>query len=723
MNNAQISEGKVVKRFGSRYTGGDTANQFNSRLSYYMGDYTNPSFTDLIGFSVPTLGSMFKVESSLAGVYYYFVVITNAAGDQLMDVSYAGAGASTFNFALGGFTLTGLPADAVGKRVYYYPNRPVMGFFKTEDSSGVVDGYLAWNDRRCFYWDPVNRVWDKFGTDVAVGLLHPKVWAGDTQKFFSITQYRGSTENINSNLLFVCNNNSFESLRYFNFDTGRWYFYAPLLGVTTAFLRNARIVKFFKGRLIFLNISEAAGPSVGVPGIVINYPNKVRWSNHVKNPLDVDAFKVGIAFGGGSAEAPINEPIIAADIYKDHLIVFFSNSVWELAYTFNSNTPFIWKLINDNRGALGTNTLIDLDEAILSIDSRGIVACNGSSVQEIDQKIPNEVFSSKDALGSTSSSFRVNGIKDYKAKMCYWTFPRSSSDVNFPYTNKVLSFNYETGSWSLIDDSITCFGIFREGQSAPEKERYERIIAGNQQGFVFLPDMDIHRNCGALGIFEITVTPGVSQIIAFGCFNHNLSVDDYVLIENIIADPAGKLIDLNDRIFKVEAIGTKDSFAVLGDVGEEYETGTYICNGTISRVTPPEICTKQYGFYADKGLCTYVSKADFMVSKTTDGEFTVDTYVSTASNSLLADGIATGTLVGTNIVKTAPYPTISLEANQTRLWHPVYLQASGEVVQLKFYLTDAALRVNSQIRNTDIVHSNFTIHALLFEGSPSNRIL
>lgn len=741
MNNAQISEGKVVKRFGSRYTGGITANQLDSRLKIWVGKVKLQTEIGTLVFGSGSLGQMFSIGD------YTFNVVDDTAGynDLLTNCP---SGIHEFDCSNGNYKFTGLPVALNGVDLFFYPSLPVMGFTNFIEKESNLKTYYAFDPKKCYLWD--DSVNDWLGVGLADGLNPTNIFNGTNTNFFSTAQYRSSINN--TNVLTVVNNNKNEKMRFYNktastvkigtpavvynLNANKWYDFFPRYSYevgSSLRIQSAKIVKFFKNRIVLLGYTDRTSNDGILPATYQVHSNGVRWSDQNKDPFSPDyagadplAFVGGtvgtVVYKGGNLDAPIMEEIVAAEIYKDHLIVFFNSSVWELQYTHNDSSPFIWKLINDNRGASGINSVVDFDQALLSIDQKGITACNGTSVQEIDEKIPDELFQAQDSVIPSYFS-NINGVRDFKTKTCYWTFPRSGLSAAYPYMNKVLMFNYESGSWSFIDDSVTCFGFFKEGVDAPIEERYERVVAGNQEGFVFIPSLDIYRNSGVLSITDMLFTGGFFNL---DIIDHNLTAGDYVLIENVNTNPGDLLDDANGRVFKVLIVLDKNFLRLSFDVGEGY-TGTYLGGGTLSRVTPPEIYTKQYGFYADKGLCTYVSKTDFMVSKTTDGEFTVDTYVSTASNSLLADSspapIGTGTLVGTNIVKTAPYPTVSLEANQTRLWHPVYLQASGEVVQLKFYLTDAALRADSQIRNTDIVHSNFTIHALLFEGSPSNRIL
>ena len=83
----------------------------------------------------------------------------------------------------------------------------------------------------------------------------------------------------------------------------------------------------------------------------------------------------------------------------------------------------------------------------------------------------------------------------------------------------------------------------------------------------------------------------------------------------------------------------------------------------------------------------------------------------TCNYSILSSNALTNTITGTSILETSPYNSIPLEAFQERLWHPIYLWAEGECIQLNIYMSD------QQIRDLDTslaAFSNFTLHAMTF---------
>ena len=161
-------------------------------------------------------------------------------------------------------------------------------------------------------------------------------------------------------------------------------------------------------------------------------------------------------------------------------------------------------------------------------------------------------------------------------------------------------------------------------------------------------------------------------------------------------------------IFEVTNVFDPNTIAIIGSF-----TGTYTGGGLISRVSQISIRTKEYNFYAKQGRNACITKVDFMVDRTDSGQIQVDFYVSTALTPLLPDSQGNGVLLGTGTLDTFAYTLangaeapIPFEATAVRLWHPVYFQADGEVVQLQLIFND------QQMRDVDIRESGFVLHAL-----------
>lgn len=777
MNNAYLFRGRIRKRFGERLmgNGGVSATApLLSRLRVNVGT-TNGS-GDLSG-NVPgpliagSIGQQFSI-----GVQVFTVYQTGTPANML---STAVVTTHTFNTNNGAFVFAGAAANTI---VYYYPALPVMGLTQYEENTLNNQPSFAF-DMRFAYEFLGGAGWQRS----IAGL--PPTWHGDNADFFWSANWSGLTSNVvklfTTNFQVNITSTSSTGLGaltddpIWDFDrTAGWapFSYSPdaalnpgnlqpitvtqttplSTGTTISnYVQTARIILPFKDRLILLNTVEnnATGATqydtgspttTGItPGNYITstntrFVNRCRYS-HNGSPFTANAWlepnfvyqpSVGsatvIADGAGFIDAATDEEIVSAEFIRDRLIVYFEQSTWELVYTGNQVLPFVWQKINTELGAESTFSIVPFDQVVLGIGNVGVHACSGTNVTRIDNLIPDEVFAIKNKQEGVS---RVAGIRDYYTEMVYWTFPSNTENPSVVYPNRVLVYNYKTGSWAFNDDCITTWGYFsqqtdliwQEVQDTWEEANYpwtsgvvqaqfRQVIAGNQQGYVFIIYPDDSQNARVMQITNITRSLGITTIVSI---DHTLTTNDYVLIEN-----AGGIVGLNDGIYQV-AIIDKDTFNLINPNSPPYTdfTGTYTGNGTLTRVSNIQIQSKQWNPYVSKGRNFYLAKIDFCVLKTESGEITVDYYPSGSELSMVNAGTNTQMIMGNNVLETFPYTLYPLEQEQDRLWHPVYFQTDGEFIQINIIFTDF------QIRTNDIAFSPFEIEGIILYTQPTRSRL
>jgi len=727
LNNAYVFRGRVRKRFGSRWIG---ESSLVSRLRINIGTITGGILSGnvrtnaaILDAGMPTgIGQSFSIGDII------FTVFNPALGDQQMLRSDNSLAPATYNLTTSAFNITGV-ALPDGTPVFFYPNFPVMGLLTYEQNSINDEFVIAFDTRYAYQY---NNGWTRLAGAATPGA---SIWTGDNSQFFWGDTWFGV--NAAAKIFFVTNFNENEPnfMRYF--DGAVWNNFRPPLNTVTAsfpvinYLNSARIIVPFKNRLLAFNTWE--GPVVPLPGT--NYANRVRWS-WTRSPLDASAWLQNIPGSGSGLDAPTTEAIITVEFVKDRLIVFFERSTWELVYTGNQVDPFTWQQINTELGAESTFSIVPFDKICIGVGNVGIHACNGANVERIDEKIPDTVF---DIHNNDQGVFRVYGIRDYYVEMVYWTFPGIEANPTFPYPNRVLVFNYKTGTWAFNDDSITCFGYFQpvsgitwdsttvtwddseSWSSGAIQAKFRQVIAGNQEGYTFICDADISTNAAVLQITNITL---VGLTTTLTVIQHNLSEEDdadneaYIYIQGATWSDLSN--SLNNKIFKIIKRIDADTLQILVPPTDQF-TGTYTGGGLISRVSNISIKTKEYNFYAEQGRNAYISKVDFMVDSTPAGQIQVDFYVSTATIPLLRDSQGDGSLLGTGTLDTFPYTLangteapIPFEATAVRLWHPVYFDADGEVVQLQLVMNDA------QMRDVSVRKSGFALHAMCISAQPTS---
>jgi hypothetical protein len=433
--------------------------------------------------------------------------------------------------------------------------------------------------------------------------------------------------------------------------------------------------------------------------------------------------------GAGRIDATTDEEIIGAEFIKDRLIVYFENSTWELVYTNNQVQPFIWQKINTELGAVSTFSLIPFDKMVLGVGINGIHACNGANVERIDNKIPLKIY---DLRRDFEGVKRVHGIRDYATECVYWTFPDTDAiQYSNTYPNKVMLYNYSNDTWAFNDDSFTCFGYFEttsdriwmEIGEAWETIDYtwidgivqagaRTIIAGTGGGVILELDTDKSYNAPSIRLTNITQALGTSTLTLVG---HTLQENDYIMLEEASVNVGGVAVQsaiINNVPFPVHVVDANT--VQTTDLGPM--EGVYIGGGKAARVSRINILTKQLNPYNKQGKNVYLAKADFCVEKTTSGEVVVDYAPSSSNLYMIAQGAATGTILGTNILETHSYAPGSLEDYQDQLWHAIYFQTEGSGIQLHITLTDG------QMHDRAKAISDFQLEGFVLYTQPVGRL-
>ena len=715
LQNAYIFRGRIKKRFGSRLMQGTTTptegfEQLQSRLRILVNttDGAGAANGNVPGVTYE-IGQMFSVGDVIFTCY--------SLGFGPMFSTNFGIASGIYNTATGAYVFAGC---VPGAPVYFYPAQPVMGLITYQQQAISDEKIVAFDTQFAYEYNAAG--WSRLGT---------ALWTGSNSDFFWGCTYRGTLSS--NNFLFVTNY-KFGTTGYTGSDLMRYYDGAAWQPFNPSFssaaggpytILSSRIILPFKNRLILLNVVENTGGTPGgAAGTNAVHVNRCRFSKNGDPTNLTNSFDQYVPGLGGFVDAPTREAIVTAQFLKDRLIVYFESSTWELVYTSNQILPFVWQRINSELGAESTFSQVPFDKAVLGIGNVGIHACDAVSVERIDEKIPDMVF---EIHNENDGIKRVAGIRDYFTQMVYWAIPGVDRSSDYPFNNRVLTYNYLNGSWAMNDDSITSFGYYQSAStksntwaqltntwgestgtwgSAPLQAKFRSVLAGNQQGFVFIVDTDSSRNAPALQITDITNPSGgmAGTTLIITCQNHNLEPGfngdgDYIIIENAIGS-AG----INGNIYPVQAVIDANNFTIISDY-----FGQYLGAGTISRVSNINITTKQYNFYVNKGVNFCINKVDFLVDKTTDGEITVDYNVSSSGLSMLQQATNSGSLTGTGVLETSPYALVPLEDSQDRLWHPVYMDAEGECIQLNIYFSADQL-VDKKIS----MDSRFELHAMTF---------
>ncbi len=736
LRNVYVFRGTARKRPGSVWTG---TNQLDSRLAINLGNTTGAGNIGPVIVPNNGLASAFAVGQMFSIGTEIFTV--QAAGTPVIMLTTGASTVHTYNTTNGTLEINGAAATTP---VYFYPAKPVMGITIYDKAGSTINNQptYAFDTEFVYVFNGAN--WLRSGT---------AVWHGTDLNFFWTCNWTGITDDIK--VLFVTNFNATIGVPGANDDPIWWtldgtnwtagtganaFYFLPNGGLvqTGPYVKTCRLIVNFKNRLLLLNTVE--NNNAGGAGTNIAYTNRCRYSHngspfarnawYEPNQADSSGGVVNnnnIADGAGFIDATTDEQIISCEFIKDRLIVFFERSTWELAYTGNEVLPFIWQKINTELGAESQFSAVPFDKMILAIGNTGVQSCNGANVERIDNKIPDLIYNLK--LANVSIQ-RVCGIRDYFSELVYWAYPSDFENPLNVYPNKILTYNYRNDSWAIFDDSVTAFGYFEQSLAPTwlatvpitweeangewgdilEQGNSRQVIAGNQEGYLFKFQRDLSFNASVL---QITNMANLGINVVLTIINHNLNDEsdfgDYIYIINAQGINAG----FNGKVYQVISVISANQILIDAD----NFTGVYTGGGTATRVNNLQLQSKQWNPYLKDGANVYVSKIEFAVQRTATGAITVDYSASSSDLSILEDGIATGTILGTSVLDTFPYTTIyPLEASQATLWHPVYFQSVGEFIQIDMFMT------KQQMETFNIAFSDFEMQGLMLYTSRVTRL-
>lgn len=721
LDNAYVFRGRVKKRFGSSNMGTDV---LSSRLRMDLGNTgASPHTANLpAGLNQLAVGQQFSIGTDI-----FTVTALGGAGTPLLSTN--GAITATLNSTVNPNTVTFTGAD-VGVSVYWYPSLPVMGLFQYEEEAINDELTIAFDQTYAYYYDRPTLGWAR---------MPGATWTGANFNFFWGINYRGSASYQRT---FWATNNV-DPIRYW--DGATWN--TPTLTYTAGQnITTAKLIVQFKNRLILLNVFEQVG------GTSRRFVNRCRYSG-IGDPVSADIWRQDIPGNGSAIDAPTSEAIVTAQFLRDRLIVYFERSTYELVYTGNQVTPFVFQKINTELGAESTFSQVPFDQAVLGFGQVGIIACTGANVQRIDQKIPTTI---QELHNLNNGVERVSGIRAYFPELVYWTYPDYDRGSNFVYPNRVLVYNYANNTWAKNNDSFTTFGYFQLGEESPglfwgtttsswaatgstwrTKVLNQRVvIAGNQQGMVNIIQEDKGSNAPSLLITGLTIDG--EGLLTLTVINHNLEQNDYIMLKSLSgititdkSDPPKVLASAVARVVS-DPVGdnTPNSVQVLALDGNDDAiifTGAYKGGGTVSLMSVVDIKTKDYNFFRGADRNCYVSKVDFYVNKTNSGELQVDYNIGTSTMNIVENGDANGSLLGTSVLETSPYALVPFESTQSILCHPVYFSAEGESVQFRLYYSDSQMYkfTYDTTTNTELYISTetFELNAMTIFAEPTaNRL-
>lgn len=571
------------------------------------------------------------------------------------------------------------------------------------------------------------------------------------------------------------------------FSTGRgWVNFMPPLSLNPYsiaqtppaiyYLVGARMIAPFKDRLLFVGpvIQSSSGSPIYLQDTVIFSQNgtpfytasfvgdqtNVTQADRVFNPILVPQNQTATAPAwiedqtgfGGFLSAGLDEPATTLSSNEDVLMIGFDPNIQtKLIYSGSDIQPFNFYLINSEYGSSSTFSSVNLDKGVITIGNRGIVITSQDQCSRIDLDIPDQVFQFN--LFNNGNE-RVTSQRDFINEWVYFTYisnelsPKGPTTYTFP--NQTLFFNYRDNSWAIFNESYTHYGQFRKqtgftwstvGTVYPTWEDWNDpwdsgesnllqpdVIAGNQQGFVFIRS----EGTGEQESLYIRNINGSANLVTSP--DHCLNVGDYIFISDSIGTISSQV---NGKIFSV-VNPTKDTFQLNPTI----TTGTYLGQGVITRLYIPQIQTKQFPVSWGMARKTRLGVQQYLLTKTQNAQITLLIFLSQNASYAYNSGaivprpnVQNSSLIYSTVLHTCPESTnlgltpanvnimMPTAIAQQQIWHRKNTSLLGDTIQIGFTLSDAQMRflnANGSFRDQT---AEIELHSLILDVTPSQLLV
>jgi len=433
---------------------------------------------------------------------------------------------------------------------------------------------------------------------------------------------------------------------------------------------------------------------------------------------------------GGFVSAGIDEQIISVSSNEDVLIVGFSNkSQARLVFTGNDILPFDFYLINSELGTSSTFSAINMDRGVITRGNQGYIITSQTEAKRIDLDNPDQVF---EIRLTDNGPERLCAARDYINEWIYFTYPSNQNNTTqYKFPTETFQYNYRDQTWSVFKETFTTYGSFRQQtgftwqtvgriykswnewnepwNSGTSTLLNPKVIAGNQQGFVFT------RAIGTSEATSLYIRSFSGSIIT--CPDHCLNLGDYIQISGCKGTVGA---EVNGKIFSVGNV-TENTF----ELNPKINIGTYFGGVLITRMYVPFIQTKQFPAFWQDARKTRIGPQKYLFTKTNTGQITLQIYLSQNDSSPYNIGplypdinSINDSLIYTTAVYTCPESTnlgltpanINLNtptaSQQSQIWHRLNTSLIGDTIQLGFTMNDAQMRaIQTTSRTANITNA------------------
>lgn len=530
-------------------------------------------------------------------------------------------------------------------------------------------------------------------------------------------------------------------------STTGWVNFSPPLTASTVsinglpaalyYLVGALAIVPFKDRLLFFSpyVQASTGQPIKLQDTVIwSWTGTPFYNSLVPNnqTFAANVYYVDQTGLGGYLSAGISKPIQTITDNEDVLLVGFGGNgrKTRFVYTGNDIQPFLFYNINSELPSTSTFSSVILDKGAIDIGSFGIAMTDQQSSQRIDLDIPDAVFQIQK---ENNGSERVNAIRDYINEWIYFCYPVDNSDWVFPV--QTFFFNYRDNTWAIFYENFTSHGNYRANtnllwSTLPYQTWGEwtdpwntgtatafevQVIGGNPQGYVLIKGVGTGEGISGFISALSDDGNGLTQVTSFNhCLtssNPNTFTTDFIYIEGCIGANASQI---NGSVYAVKRVIDANNFVIE----VVFTANDYLGGGQFRRLSHPKMQTKQFPFYWEQGRKVVLGVQRYLLSKTADGQVTVNIYLSQDSddpwNNPDFSGVPNGLEYSQIVLTSIEQNNLQMQVGegQQQIWHRVNTSLIGDTVQLGISLSD------TQMLDFDIATDEIVLHGIQLTVMP-----
>lgn len=177
------------------------------------------------------------------------------------------------------------------------------------------------------------------------------------------------------------------------------------------------------------------------------YPDRIYYTD-----VNSENVSTGNWVDGQTGDVPVTGGYIRGEPY-----IFMRNSIYRIAYTRDTDTPFKWEIQSEDYGSLTRFACGRFGDRLVTIDHNHVITWDGYRAQPFDSPITGIV----DIIEATKMWYAVaTALKD--KPFMYLAYPNDGSSLN----DRILQYNIDEKNWAIHNIAAHCLFAF-DGVMAP----------------------------------------------------------------------------------------------------------------------------------------------------------------------------------------------------------------------------------------------------------------